>query len=283
MSTQDSEFRSSPTPGFFSAFALGIFFLVPFAIMLTFSFYHKIPGGLYEQAFEIDNYLRFFSPFFGRILLVSTGLCALASALALCIGFGLAYSISGMSKKGRTLWLILLVSLLSLSEVVIGFAWSTLFSRTAGIGGWLFALGITNSPKAYAPGFWALLTALTFICIPFVVLVLFPPLTRLPREWVEAARTLGATPIRALVTVVLPSVRTALVAAFVLSFIYSLGSYILPIMLGRPRHWTLSVHITDQALYHSNVPFAAAMSIFLITASLILIAVVNRLQSRLGK
>ena len=276
------EFRSGPIPGWYAFLVLGLFFLGPFAIMLNFSFYHKIPGGLYEPGFELDNYGRLMTPFFGRILLMSTGLCALASLVAVGFGFALTYAISNMSKTGRTFWLILLVSLLSLSEVVTGFAWSTLFSRTAGLGGWLHAFGILDAPKALSPGFWALLTALTFICIPFVVLVLFPPLTRLPRDRTEAARTLGATPMGAVATVVIPAVRPAILAAFILSFIYSLGSYVLPIMLGRPRHWTLSVHITDQALYQSNFPFAAALSVFLMVASLLLIAVVHRLQGRFG-
>ncbi len=169
------EFRSGPVPGWYAFLVLGLFFLGPFAIMLNFSFYHKIPGGLYEPGFELDNYGRLMTPFFGRILLMSTGLCALASLVAVGFGFALTYAISNMSKSGRTFWLILLVSLLSLSEVVTGFAWSTLFSRTAGLGGWLHALGILDAPKALSPGFWALLTDLTFICIPFVVLVLFPP------------------------------------------------------------------------------------------------------------
>ena len=272
------EFRSGPFPGWYAFFILGLFFLVPFAIMLNFSFYHKIPGGLYEPAFELDNYFRLVSPFFGRILLISTSLCALASVFAVILGFLLTYAISTMSRRGRTFWLILFVSLLSLSEVIIGFAWSTLFSRTAGIGGWLHAIGIMAVPRAYSPGFGALLTALTFICIPFVVLVLFPPITRIPRDWTEASRTLGATALRTIASVVIPTVKPALVAAFILSFIYSLGSYVLPIMLGKPQHWTLSVHITDQALYQSNYPFAAALAVFLIVASLSLIAFVYRLQ-----
>lgn len=280
MKKTDSEFRSGPIPGVFATVALGLFFFVPFAIMLTFSFYHKIPGGLYEPAFEVDNYLRFISPFFTQILLISTGLCSLASILALFIGFILTYFMSRMNKRGRTLWLILLVSLLSLSEVIIGFSWSILFSRTAGIGGWMYTLGLLDAPRAFAPGFGALLTALTFICVPFIVLVMFPPLTRLPKEWVESARMLGATPLRAVITVVVPSVRPALIAAFILAFIYSLGSYVLPIMLGKPRHWTISVHITDQALFQANIPFASALSVFLIVTALSLIALISKIQNR---
>ena len=39
-------------------------------------------------------------------------------------------------------------------------------------------------------------------------------------------------------------------------------------MLGRPQHWTLSVHITDQAIYQSNLPLAAAMAAVLLLVAL---------------
>ena len=50
-------------------------------------------------------------------------------------------------------------------------------------------------------------------------------------------------------------------------FVFALGSYLLPQILGRPQHWTLSVLITDQAIYQSNMPFAAAMAVFLVLVS----------------
>ena len=55
-------------------------------------------------------------------------------------------------------------------------------------------------------------------------------------------------------------------------FIFALGSYLLPQLLGRPQHWTLSVLITDQAIYQSNMSFAAAMAVFLVLVTLGLVA-----------
>ena len=40
----------------------------------------------------------------------------------------------------------------------------------------------------------------------------------------------------------------------------------------RDRHWTLSVFITDQAIYQSNMPFAAAMAVFLVITSIALVS-----------
>jgi putative spermidine/putrescine transport system permease protein len=56
-------------------------------------------------------------------------------------------------------------------------------------------------------------------------------------------------------------------------FVFTLGAYVLPQVLGRPQHWTLSVLITDQAIFQSNLPFAAAMAIFLMLVSLTLVGI----------
>ncbi len=103
------------------------------------------------------------------------------------------------------------------------------------------------------------------------MLVLYPALSRLDPQLPEAARTLGASPLRTFFTVVVPALRGAIVATLIMVFVFTLGAYLLPQLLGRPQHWTLSVMITDQAIYQSNLPFAAAMAMFLMLVSLALV------------
>ena len=50
---------------------LGVFFVVLFGIMLAVSFFHRVEGAFYEPAFELANYARFLSPFFGKALAFS--------------------------------------------------------------------------------------------------------------------------------------------------------------------------------------------------------------------
>jgi putative spermidine/putrescine transport system permease protein len=73
--------------------------------------------------------------------------------------------------------------------------------------------------------------------------------------------------------VVVPSLRAAILAALIMVFVFTLGAYLLPQILGQPQHWTLSVLITDQAVFQSNLPFAAAIAIFLMLVSLALVGV----------
>eukprot|EP01035_Chromulina_nebulosa_P054395 gene54395-74511_t len=109
---------------------------------------------------------------------------------------------------------------------------------------------------------------MVYQAFPYTVLVLYPALVRLDPTLTEAARTLGASPLKAFFNVVIPALRNTLIATLIMVFIFALGSYLLPQILGRPQHWTLSVLITDQAIYQSNMPFAAAMAVFLVLVTL---------------
>lgn len=256
------------TPLVFPGLMLTVFFVVPFSIMIAVSFFKRNPSGFYTPDFVFDNYARFLSAFFGGVLAFSLMLAIAVAVACVVIAFPFTYLLTKQSRRVQTVWLVGLLSILSLSEVIIGFAWSTLFSRTAGITNLFVALGLMSEPKALLPGFGAVLTGMVYQALPYTILVLYPALVRLDPTLLEAARTLGSSPPRAFVNVVVPALRNTIVATLIMVFVFALGSYLLPQILGRPQHWTLSVLITDQAIYQSNMPFAAAMAVFLVLISL---------------
>ncbi|WP_370675927.1 ABC transporter permease [Pleomorphomonas sp. PLEO] len=259
-------------PVIFPGLMLIVFFIVPFGTMVAVSFFRRQQGGFYVPDFVLANYARFLTPFFGNVLLFSLYLAIAVAVVALVIAVPFTYLIARSPRRTQVIWLVALLSILSLSEVIIGFAWSTLLSRTAGITNLLVWLGLMQAPQALVPGFGAVLTGMVYQAMPYAVLVLYPSMVRLDPTLTEAARTLGASPLKAFFTVVLPALRTTLIATLIMAFIFALGSYLLPQILGRPSHWTLSVLITDQALYQSNMPFAAAMAVFLVLVSLALVS-----------
>ena len=255
----------------YPALMLGIFFIVPFGMMVAISFFHREPGGFYIPIFDIANYKNLFSGLFVRVLIFSLYIGGLCAAVCVSIGFPFTYFITRMKRKSQVVWLVFLLSVLSLSEVIVGFTWSLLLSRTAGMSNLLVWLGLMEKPVSWSPGFVALLFGICYLAFPYTVLVLYPPLSRLDPSLPEAAQTLGASPIRTFFTVVVGSLRNAIVATFVMVFVFTLGAYLLPQILGRPQHWTLSVLITDQAIYQSNLPMAAAMAVFFMLVSLALV------------
>lgn len=263
------------TPLVFPGLMLLVFFVVPFGTMTAVSFFQRQQGGFYTPDFVFDNYARFLSPFFGNVLLFSILLAIGVALICVTLALPFTFTLSRMARKRQVLWLVALLSVLSLSEVIIGFAWSTLLSRTAGITNILVALGLMDAPRALVPSLGAVLTAMVYQALPYTVLVMYPALVRLDPTLLEAAKTLGASPLRAFFDVVVPALRNTLVATTIMVFVFALGSYLLPQILGRPTHWTLSVLITDQAIYQSNMPFAAAMAVFLVLLTLALVGLTS--------
>lgn len=255
-------------PMLWPATMLVVFFVVPFGIMLAVSFFHQVPGAFYEPGFELANYGRFVSAFFGRTLLFSLWISILSAAIVIAVAFPFTYWLTRLRRSAQVPFLVFILSVLSLSEVIIGFSWSTLLSRTAGLSNILVWLGVLARPEAWTPSFGALLMGLCYLGFPYTVLILYPALSRLDPELPEASRMLGASPLRTFFWVVVPVLKSSLVGALIMVFVFNLGAFLLPQVLGRPQHWTLSVHITDQAVFQSNVPFAAAMAIFLMLFSL---------------
>lgn len=266
----------------FPALMLVAFFVLPFGSMIAISFFRRDPAAFYAPDLVLDNYARFASAFFGGALGFSIALAVAVAALSVAIGFPFTWLLTRARRGVQVSWLVLLLSVLSLSEVIIGFAWSTLLSRTAGVTNVLVALGLMDAPRALTPGLGAVLTAMVYQALPYAVLILYPALARLDPSLVEAARTLGASPVRAFLGTVVPLSRNTIVAALIMVFVFALGAYLLPQILGRPRHWTLSVLISDQAILQSNLPFAAAMAVFLVLVSLSLVALTAWIGRRDG-
>jgi len=258
-------------PLVFPALMLLVFFVIPFGIMIAVSFFRRQQGGFYTTDFVLENYERFLSAFFGGVLGFSLLLAACVAVCCVLLAYPFTYFLTCRTRRVQIVWLVALLSVLSLSEVIIGFAWSTLFSRTAGITNLFVAVGLMEQPTALLPGFGAVLTGMVYQALPYTVLVLYPALVRLEPTLLEASRTLGASPLRGFFDVVIPASRNTIVATLIMVFVFALGSYLLPQILGRPQHWTLSVLITDQAIYQSNMPFAAAMAVFLVLISLALV------------
>jgi putative spermidine/putrescine transport system permease protein len=259
---------------------LGIFFMGPLLTMVAASFYRRISGGFYEPAFVLESYKRLLSGLFLDRAVFSIAICLLAAAVCLALAFPFTYFLTRMRRRPQVILLVLVLSALSLSEVIVGFSWSVVLGRAAGVSNVLVWAGLMDEPQAYQPGFIAVLLGLSYIAFPYCVLTLYPQLSRLDREVTEAAQTLGASPWRTFRTVVIPIMRPTAVAAFLLVFVFTLGSYLIPAILGRPEHWTLSVYISDQASFNANVPFAAAMAMVLTVLSLVLVGIVLLVESK---
>jgi putative spermidine/putrescine transport system permease protein len=197
---------------------------------------------------------------------------ALGAILVVAIAFPTVLAISNAPRTWQLFWVILLLALMCLSEVIIGFAWLIILSESAGVPRFLEWIGLWANPRSLSPSFGAMLIGLVFLGFSIVALMLYPQVARRDRSIEEAALTLGTPPARVLFKVTLPIFRTSLISVTLTMFVYLLGVFVMPTMLGRPKDWTMTVIISDKALGDANLPLGAALAvIMLIVTALILL------------
>ncbi len=204
------------------------------------------------------------------------------SVLGIAVAFPLTWLITGMRRKWQTLWLIFLLSTLSLSDVLISFSWQVMLSHKQWVSQLLIHLGLMAKTASLIPSVGTVFCSLLYISVPFSVLLLFPALSRLDRSLIEAAHTMGATPLRSFFGLVIPLSQKNLFVSLAMSFISTMGAYTAPLVLGRPEDWPLAVIIGQVALSAQNFPLASSMSLLLLAVTL-LVAVLLFWLSRRGK
>ncbi len=263
--------------GLYPTFMMGVFFLIPFIIMLVVSFATRTEST-YEPGFEFTHYARFFSPLFTTHLLVSVQFSVLASILSVMAAVPFTYFISRFRRRPQVIALVFLLCVLTLSEVIVAYSLSVVMSRSSGLPSFVEWLGLIDKARSWYPGYMANLFGLSFFNIPFAVLILFPSCTRLDRELTEAAQTMGASPFRSFMTIVLPLLDRTIMAALVLLFVFTMGAFVTPSWLGRPEDTMMAQLIANQALNRGNIPFAAALSMFFMAVTIILSLITVRLR-----
>ena len=249
-----------------------VFFALPFALLVRVSVAPHDPTALWLPGVTLGPYTVLAQRVFADALLYSLGLAVCVGALCVLVGFPFAYLLTRMGRRQRVAWLVFLLSTLALSEVLVTFAWQVMLAKRIGLSNLLVAAGLMAAPDSLTPSEGAVISCLVYLILPFTVLTLYPSLSRLDPALVEAARTMGASPLRAFASVVLPLTRGPLLAAFLMAAVLAIGSYVAPLVLGRTPDWTLAILITRTALGGQNIPGAAAIAMLLLAATVALAA-----------
>jgi sulfate transport system permease protein len=125
----------------------------------------------------------------------------------------------------------------------------------------------------------AVVVALLFVTLPFVVRAVQPLLIEMDREMEEAAASLGASGFTVFRRIIFPNLLPGLAAGVALAFARALGEFgsVLIFAGGLPDTQVSSVFIRSQ-IESGNDTGAAAVSVVLLVASLLLLAVVSLIQ-----
>ncbi len=187
-----------------------IFLYLPIMFLIVFSFNEGKYSGNWK-GFSLHWYQELFQD---QMIMSALGytvtIAILASIISTIIGLFGAYSIFRM--KSRPKQLLLTVNNIPLlnPDIVTGVSLMALFVFLQ------FRLGYLTMLMAH----------ITF-CIPYVILSILPKLRQMPKDIVDAALDLGATPLQAFYKVVLPEVMPGVITGALIAFTLSIDDFVI--------------------------------------------------------
>ena len=262
-----------------TALWLTLFALLPQIGLLVVTVLTRGDQDFVLPQFTLDNYLRLFDPTFLKILWNSLWLAAASTLACLMVGYPFAY---GIARAGARLkpWLLLLVIIpFWTNSLIRTYALILILKPNGIISSLLMACGLTERPISLMYGDFAVFLGILYTFLPFMIMPLYASIEKLDSRLLDAARDLGASPLRTFLDVTLPLTLPGIVAGAMLVFLPSLGAFYIPEILGGARSMLIGNFIKNQFLVARDWPLGAVASMIL-TILLILLIIVYRLVNR---
>jgi spermidine/putrescine transport system permease protein len=255
------------TPG---GLYLAFFFLIPLAIMVYTSLQS---GGLLAGGFsftwEFGNYGDVVGQY-QRQFIRSVQYSAIVTAVALVLAYPLAYWIAFYGGKWKTSLLLLILAPFFVSFIIRTIQWKFIVGDHGPLLGFLKGIGLLPDDFRLLATPFAVIAGITYSFLPFTALPLYVSLERIDKRLVEAAKDLYASRWQAFRRVVWPLSLPGVFAAFLLTFVPATGDYVNADVLGGPGTTMIGNIIQTKFLTELNYPDAAALSVILMVAMLVL-------------
>ncbi|GAB4425293.1 MAG: ABC transporter permease [Anaerolineae bacterium] len=244
-----------------------LFFIVPSLLIVIYSFLERRSGGGVEWVFNLDAYIKLFTPTEGSlfvndfviIFLRSFWWATLTTIVCLLVGYPLAFYIAQQSPATRNAMLFLVMIPFWTNFLVRTYAWKFILNNNGLINTLLSSLGLSRVAIINTPT--AVLIGLVYGSLPFMVLPLYASIEKFDYSLVEAGQDLGANYFKIFTRIFLPLTMPGVVAGCVLVFIPVVGQYVVPTILGGGKVAMLGNILAQQFGAALNWPFGAAIAV----------------------
>lgn len=239
-----------------------VFYALFFGYPLARIFWQSVHG---DGGFTLAGFRMFLEePAYWMVLLYTGVLGLVTLSITLVCGYAVAYWLVTMNRT----WAVMLMAFVLIpfwsSGLVRTYAWMVILGRQGILNSALLDLGFIHTPLAFIGTNTAVVFALAYYLMPYMILSLYSVMNGIDRNLMLAAQSLGASPLRAFRNVFLPLTRPGVLAGSYIVFMLGIGMYITPAMLGGPQQTTLPLMIAIQINEAMDWTFAAALSVILL-------------------
>jgi len=257
---------------------LGVLFFVPLAVMFIFSLWTTNANLDIVPTWNLDNYAQFFQTgAYVRTLAKTVAMGAAVTTICLLFSLAVAYFLARYISRrwARVALLVIIVPFWS-SYLLRVYSWQAILGEKGALNQVLLSLGLISEPsRLFVYNDIGTFIVLTYVYLPFAILVLYASLERFDYTQLTAAQDLGASPSRAFRYILLPQIRPGLITAAIFVFIPILGEFLTPSMVGGASG-LLIANLIQTFFKNALVPQGAALGLLIVAFVTVLLIIFRK-------
>jgi len=214
-----------------------------------------------------------------KIFLRTLWISLVVTLTCLLLAFPVSYLLATLPLRISNILMVMVLLPFWTSLLVRTTSWIVLLQRNGVVNDIIVWLGIIDDSSRIQMVYnqTGTLVAMTQILLPFMILPLYSVMKTISPSYMKAARSLGASPLRAFVRVYVPQTVPGIGAGCLLVFILSIGYYITPALVGGQSGQLISNFIAYHMKSSLNWGLAAALGTILLFAVLSLYWLYNKI------
>ena len=255
-----------------------MFVLGPLIYMVAISFARNNGDSYgFQWIFTLENYQRMLDPVYLECFVQSFQLAFSTTLLVALLGYPFGYFMAKLSAKGKKRMMFLIMVPFWTNSLLRLYGWIIILQAKGPLNNLLKSLGLIEKPLKILYSYPAVLIGMVYALLPFMILAVYSSVEKMDWSLVEAARDLGASPIRTFLTVTLKLTLPGLLSGVILTFVPSMGLFFISDILGGNKIVLVGSLIQDQLTRGSNWPFAAALALILMVMTSVMIFLYRRI------
>jgi putative spermidine/putrescine transport system permease protein len=254
--------------------------VLPGGALLVFFFVWPL-GEMVAQSFTnpnvgFGNYSRFFSSHADISAIFTTfEVSALVTLICAVIGYCYAYTMVSASPRVRSILMVAVMFPAGVSLLVRIFAIEVLIQDVGPVNEALKRIGLIKQPLPLIGSDIGTSIGMVSILLPYMVLPMYAVMRRIDREYLLAASSLGANPVRALLRVYFPMSLPGVLTGSLIVFVSGIGYYIVPSILGSGSQLFMG-QLVNLYFNEGEWGYGSAIAVVLLGLMLVVLVIASR-------
>ena len=243
-----------------------------------------IPTVFPESSFSLQLYIDFFKDsYFMAVLGRTLSISLIVTIFCAVLGLPAAYVISGVSKKWRGILIALTLFPLLTNSVIRSFAWITILGKNGVINNLLMMFGVITEPMSLLYTDFSIIIGSVYLFLPTMIMTLVGVLENIDDDLLEAAATLGLSPLKGFFKIILPLSLPGMIVGSILVFTGTLTAYTTPQLLGGKKKMMLATLLYQRATTLGDWTSASVIALVMIVITFAVMKALNLLAKSMDK